>query len=167
MTFVEKLSPVFERVPKLPIYLLTSNDFKHTLSPNVHSSVDELFLEEERLELIPALRQAELINIARHSQAILQADSATIFRTPSKSYCYRFLRTGNVHISRPTLDIFFFWMLPWLRNCHAILAETWTISSIVLNATRLLARYAPTHGRCKVEMLCDYYDRSPQAETGE
>ncbi len=164
MTFVEKLSPVFERVPKLPIYLLTSNDFKHTLSPNVHSSVDELFLEEERLELIPALRQAELINIARHSQAILQADSATIFRTPSKSYCYRFLRTGNVQISRPTLDIFFFWMLPWLRNCHGILAETWTISSIVLNATRLLARYAPTQGRCKVEMLCDYYDRSPQAE---
>lgn len=55
-------------------------------------------------------------------------------------------------------------MLPWLRNCHAIVAESWTISSIVLNATRLLARYAQGYSRCKVELLADYYDGSAEAE---
>jgi len=161
---VERLAPVFERVPKLPVYLLTSFEFRHNLSANAHLLADDIFSEGEQNDLVAALRQAELTQIARQSRALMRADSATIFRTPSKSYCYTFLRAGNVQITRQTLDIFFFWMLPWLESCHAILAETWTISSIVLNATRLLTRYAPSQGRCKVEMLCDYYDRSAQAE---
>jgi hypothetical protein len=161
---VASLSVVFERVPRLPAYLLTSFAFRHTLSSNVHADVDDIFSEDERRDLIPILRQTELTEIARESRALMRADSATIFRTPSKSYCYTFVRAGNVQLTRHTLDIFFFWMLPWLEDCHAILAETWTISSIVLNATRLMARYAPSQGRCKVEMLCDYYDRSALAE---
>lgn len=163
-SIVDKLAPIFERVPKVPVHLLTSSEFRHKLSANVHPRAEDVLSEIERNDLVPALRQAELTQIAHETRALMRADSATIFRTPSKSYCYTFLRAGNVQITRQTLDVFFFWMLPWLENCHAILAETWTISSIVLNATRLLARYAPSQGRCKVEMLCDYYDRSAQAE---
>ena len=161
---VNRLAPIFERVPKVPIHLLTSLQFRYKLSANVNSPAEDVFSANELRDVVPALRQAELTQIARETRALMRADSATIFRTPSKSYCYTFLRAGNVQITRQTLDVFFFWMLPWLEKCHAILTETWTISSIVLNATRLLARYAPSQGRCKVEMLSDYYDRSTQAE---
>jgi hypothetical protein len=164
-TITQQMAPLFERVVKLPVYILGSNNFAHVLSHNIHSKVVDTFTEEERISLIPTLRQAELSDIAiKRTKAILQAGAATIFRTPSKSYCNRFLRTGNVQIDRGILDVFFFWLLPWLRDCHAILAETWTISSIVLNATRLLARYAPAQGRCKVEMIGEYYDGSAEAE---
>lgn len=161
---VEQYDPIFRRVAKLPVYVLASTDFAHTLSANIHPKTDDVFSQGERALLVPALRQKELGNIVRRTKAIMQADGATIFRTPSKSYCYRFLRTGNVQIDRSILDTFFFWMLPWLSGVHAIIAESWTISSIVLNATRLLARYAPNQGRCKVELLGDYYDGSAEAE---
>jgi hypothetical protein len=162
-TVVDDLKPVFERVPKLPTYLLTSNDFTHAFSDNVHISAEGILTEEERRLLLPLLRRRELAEIARRSKAIMQADGATIFRTPSRSYCYRFLRTANVQIDRATMDIFFFWMIPWLRGCQAIIGESWTISAVVLNATRLLARYAPGYTRCKVEVLADYYDGSAGA----
>jgi hypothetical protein len=161
---VEHMQPVFERVAKLPVHLLTSKGFRHELSKNVHPDVDELIADEERLELLTALQQIELAEIARQSKAVIDTRGATMFRTPSKSYCHRFLRAGNVQINRATLDVFFFWMLPWLQDCHAIVAESWTISSLVLNATRLLARYSPDQGRCKVEMLAAYYDASSEAE---
>jgi len=159
------MEPVFERVAKLPVHFLTSHDFQHRLSANVHPGVNESLSEQERIALIPALRQAELADIAKRSKAMLRADGPNIFRAPSKTYCQRFLRAGNVQMHRGTLDVFFFWMLPWLKDCHVIVADTWTISSIVLNATRLLARYEPKQGRCKVDMLAEYQDGSTEADT--
>ena len=158
------MQAVFERVAKLPIYLLTSSDFQHNLSANVHPEVDDVLTSDERTALVGKLRQAELADIAKRTKAIMRAEGATIFRAPSKTYCRRFFRAGNVQMHRGTLDVFFFWMLPWLRNCHAIIADTWTISSIVLNAARLLARYAPEQGRCKVDMLAEYQDGSAEIE---
>jgi hypothetical protein len=162
---VEALSPVFRRVEKRPVYLLTSHAFHHSLSGNVHSGVDDLLTIEQRNDLLPLLRQTELASIAILSNAILKAEGPTMFRAPSKEYCKQFFRAGNVQKHRGTVDAFFFWMLPWLKNCHALVADTWTISSIALNTSRLLARYAPELGRCKVDMLAEYLDGSPEAES--
>jgi hypothetical protein len=163
-TLISTLGPIFERVPKLPIYILSSNDFKHHLSNNIHPSAECIFPGTNLIELIAIIRQAELANIAHNSQAILTAQGATYFRAPSKTYCKRFLRAGNVQMHRGTLDVFFFWLLPWLKNCHALVSDTWTISSIALNSARLLARYDKNHGRCKVDMLSKYQDGSAAVE---
>lgn len=164
MPLVSGMQMVFARAGKLPVFLLTSHDFRHNLSPNIHEGVEDPLSEDDRLRLLPLLRQAELASIALDSNAVLRADGPTIFRAPSKEYCRKFFRAGNVQKHRGTVDVFFFWMLPWLKDCHAIVADTWTISSIALNATRLLARYSPNQGRCKVDMLAEYLDGSPEAE---
>src|SRR5688572_7030111 len=52
---VAELSPVFERVAKLPVYLLTSCDFKIALSRNVHPGVDDVLGEDELEAMVSAL----------------------------------------------------------------------------------------------------------------
>jgi hypothetical protein len=79
-----------------------------------------------------------------------------------------FLRVGNVQGTRQVLDAFFFWMLPFLKDRSAILTDTWSISSIALNASRLLERYWMNSGpeqinrftseECYVDMLSSYPD---------
>jgi hypothetical protein len=44
---VERLAPVFERVPKLPVHLLTSLKFRHNLSGNVHPRAEDVVSEAE------------------------------------------------------------------------------------------------------------------------
>lgn len=157
------LQPVVERVERLPVHLLFSADYQHHLSKNVNSAVPEILPDNERAKLLPLLREAELLRLAQHSHAILPVSGGCIFHAPSKKYCNQFLRVGNIQRHRAALDAFFFWMLPWLRECGAILTETWTISSLALNATRLLLRYDPRVPRCKMDMLATYHDDSPEA----
>ncbi len=164
-TLLPSMQMVFDRAGKLPVFLLTSHDFRHYLSVNIHPDVDDPLSEADRQLLVPLIRQAELAEIALTSNAILRAEGPTIFRAPSKEYCRHFFRAGNIQKHRGTVDVFFFWMLPWLKSCHAIVSDTWTISSIALNASRLLARYSPDQGRCKVDMLADYLDGAPEAES--
>lgn len=157
------LERVVERVERLPVHLLFSADYEHHLSKNINPAVPEILRGDERAKLLPLLREAELLRLAQHSHAIFPVSGGCIFRAPSKKYCNHFLRVGNIQRHRAALDAFFFWMLPWLRECGAILTETWTISSLALNATRLLLRYDPRVPRCKMDMLATYHDDSPEA----
>ena len=62
------------------------------------------------------------------------------------------------------LDAFAFWLLPHLKHTDAILLDTWSISSIALNALRVLELHEPKQGRPrKLEILPGYLDGSPQA----
>jgi hypothetical protein len=163
--FKNELVAVFERAPKLSVHLLASNRFRIYVSENLHDGVADPFTPEEREALVPLLRQAELAEIAaRRTHAVFSAEGRTWFRAPSKAYCKHFLRAGNVQMHRATLDTFFFWLLPWLENAHAVVSDSWTVSSILLNCGRLLSRYDPDHGRCKVDMLSRYHDGTISVE---
>ncbi|MBI5769619.1 MAG: hypothetical protein HZA93_17720 [Verrucomicrobia bacterium] len=164
-----QLAPVLERVPHLPLHLLGSVDFSHRLTTNLNPSVPSILVSEGNGEFIARIRQVELEHYVTEANAILRTSGARIFRAPSGKYCRSFLRVGNVQTNRAAIDGFFFWLLPWLKDCRAIVTETWTISTIAMNTARLLARYSPvTHARVNVEMLSQYHQRGsllPDTET--
>jgi hypothetical protein len=152
-------APVFARVPNLPIHALGSRNFRHHLSANLNELVAPAMPESRVNDAVVRIRDAELRHFAVGSRAVLRTTGPRIFRAPSKKYCRAFLRVGNVQTSREALDAYFFWLLPSLETCKTLLTDTWTISSIALNAARLLARYSPqTHTRCEVDMLPQYHD---------
>jgi hypothetical protein len=155
------LLPMLERLPHLPVHLLGSVAFKHKLTPNQNRRVAPALKATDVPALISSLRQYELEHYAIDARAVLRTSGPRLFRAPSGKFCRTFLRVGNVQTNRGAIDGFFFWLLPWLKDCRAIVTETWTISSIALNTARLLTRYSPTtHAKVEVDMLSQYHDRS-------
>lgn len=169
-TLKENLAPVFERVPQMSIYLFGSVNFEHKLTDNLNVQSTSVLRFEDVTGLVSHLRQQELIHYAMEANAVLRTSGARIFRAPSGKYCRTFVRVGNVQTNRAAIDGFFFWILPWLKSCGAIVTETWTISTIAMNAARLLSRYSTeAHARIEVDMLSQYHDRTskllPDIET--
>jgi hypothetical protein len=151
-----------QRAERLPLHILYSIDYGHQLSGNLNRSVNDIVTSAQLPQLLELLREAELRGLAYETNAILRAADSCFFRAPSKKYCKLFIRVGNVQRDKTTLDAFFFWMLPWLKDCRAILTETWSISSIALNAAQMLTRYDPRVKHCRVEMLATYHDGSAE-----
>ena len=158
-----------KRAPHASLHLLFSDHFQIVLSPNLNPSIkDKLPTSELKSECIGWLRDKELYKFIKQSRALFQAHAGFVYRAPSKRYVNMFLRVGNVQRTRQVLDAFFFWILPHLEDRTALLTDTWSISSIALNASRLLERYwrnlpgrpktqtSPTE--CYVDMLSSYPD---------
>jgi hypothetical protein len=155
------LTELLSRNFALPVHVLGSRQYRHVLSPNLNGAIPSPLEPEMAVELFRQLRLKELTFFVEDAGALLEATGGLIFRAPSGKYCHSFLRVGSVQAHRTALDSFFFWLLPWLERCEGIVTETWTISSIALNASRLLARYDPSLPRhCRVDMLSEYYDGS-------
>ena len=149
------------RFPRASVHLLATINFQPAISGNCNFNASALHPEVTSPEFLKWLRTAELRRYISHSPAILPSRENFIYRTPNERYVKNFLRVGSIQLSRGTLDSVFFWLLPHLRDCGAILCETWSVSSIALNAARLLERYSPTPGkRCRVDMLSMYHDAS-------
>lgn len=157
----EDLTELLSRNFALPVHVVGSRNYRHVLSPNLNQAIPSPLLPEMEEALFQQLRLKELTFFVEDAGALLEATGGLIFRAPSGKYCHSFLRVGSVQAHRTALDSFFFWLLPWLERCEGIVTETWTISSIALNASRLLARYDPSLPRhCRVDMLSEYYDGS-------
>lgn len=160
---MDQLRPLFERLPHVSLHLLASYEFQHFVTANLNSGIQGIVKPEMLDGLLRELQQFELRHYAVDANALLRATGTRVFRAPSGKYCRSFIRVGSVQIHRAALDGFFFWLLPWLKECHAIVTETWTISSIALNACRLLERYArASHSQCEVDMLSEYHDGSSE-----
>ena len=92
-------------------------------------------------EFLVALRAAELATLLRKSGAIFKLSKGFYFRSPSGALVDHFLRVGNMQQSVSALDRCFFWLLPFLNEVEDLLIDTWSISSIALNAIRRLDTY--------------------------
>lgn len=160
---------LLRRVPNKPIHLLYSSDYKYYLSRPLNPHQD-LFRsvgnEEVHQRFLSELRNTELRSIVLETHALLPPGENFYYRLPSGAAARMFLRVGNVQTSREIIDIFFFWILRYLRDCEGIITDTWSISSIALNVSRLLARYDPENFRqCRVEMVSQYQsDDATQAD---
>lgn len=141
---LEEIKWVIERFPHIPIYLLYSTNYVIHFSGNLNTAID---LENDTLKPFPPesiindIRQKELEDFILNSASIFRSPENTIYRTPSNEYSHFFARVGNIQISRNVLDAIFFWCIPFLRNAGSILTDSWSISSIALNISRLLCRY--------------------------
>ena len=148
-----------------------SSDYRHFLSRNInpgaaHSPID---VELPADAAIDAIKRHELDLMVANGRALLPSAPGVLYCAPSKRLMRSFLRVGNIQRSRAALDAIFFWLLPYLRDCVGIITDTWSISSISMNASRRLAVYCSGEkgpvAPCPVEMLSQYHDGSPTRTT--
>jgi len=148
---------LLERIPNCGLLVLYSNRFQHRISKNLNPKAGEDLSPQQKGELLARLQQREIRHFVESSNALLRVTHPWILRLPSNKYGQEFLRVGSIQTNKPALDAIFFWMLPHLKDCTVILTETWTISSLSLNVSRLLANYRNT-APCRVDMLSRYHN---------
>ena len=160
------LLPFIERAPRATLHRLYTHNYSIKLSANFNTKVeDKLSGPDVQALCINWLRKTELYSFVARSNALFKARENFLYRSPSQKYFSTFLRVGNIQMNREVLDAVFFWMLPNLSDRDAILTETWSISSIALNAARLLDLYRFSLNRdhdnpCRVNFLSSYHDGS-------
>ena len=145
--YADKLPSLARKVPQPAIHMLYSFNFEHKLSEDSntrHAGVH--YSPESRDSIIDGIRECEFKHYVDHSDALLANRKGFVYRAPSGHYVSRFLRVGNIQKSRQALDATFFWMLPFLKGRSTIIADTWSISSIAINAARLFGKYERRQG---------------------
>ena len=154
------ITGISNRFPNASVRILSSHNYQHLIGENLSETFTADFAFENNIEpFINQLRNDELLEIVRKSEGIFTAGSNYTFRLPSRAFSNSFLRVGNIQTSRHNLDTLFFWMIPYLCGVKGILVDTWSISSIALNCSRLMARYNPEEQNgLRVEMRGSYVD---------
>ncbi len=154
----------FSRVGVIPVHLLFSWDYKIYISENINPKAKISPLDKPKASdptVIDKIKICEFDFLVSQSKAKLPAAPGVVYRAPSQALVQSFLRVGNVQYSRSAIDAVFFWLLPYLKRCVGIITDTWSISSISLNASRRLQVYRDaTLPPCSVEMLSQYHDGS-------
>ena len=153
----DSLESLVRRAPRAEIRILYSVEFQHRLSADLANRPKTAYTSEGVAKLLEDVREHELTHYARSSDALLSARSGFVYRAPSGHYVRQFLRVGNIQRSRSALDAIFFWILPFVADCRAIVVDTWSISAIALNAARLLGRYRADDD-CRVDFFPAYFD---------
>jgi hypothetical protein len=156
----------FGRFEDIPVFVLHSDDFLHRLSANINPGAVVPQLVQDHLSdpaTIDAIRACELIHLVARSHALLIPVEGAYYDPPSHRPIRSFLRIGNIQYSRHAVDALAFWLLPYVAKARGILIDTWSISSIGFNLSRVLTLY---DGRAPipVEMLSRYQDRSREAQ---
>ncbi|TAY14018.1 hypothetical protein [Rhizobium leguminosarum] len=154
----------FARFFEKPMFVLHADDFKPRLSENINPLLQtppEVQVHLERAELLDDLRDAEMRFLMSESGAILPPVENTVYDNPSGSAARSFLRVGNIQYSRLAIDAVTFWLLLYVRDCEAILVDTWSLSSVAMNVSRVLATLRASKP-VPVEMLSQYQDKSPE-----
>ena len=155
ISYADKIS---KRFPGVSIKYLTSRDYNHLIvNGHVDCDTQHFLFENNQQPFLNKLRNEELKQLVRQSNALYLSDESYDFRLPSHELSKSFLRVGNIQTTRGALDSLFFWLLPHLNGIEGILIDTWSISSIALNASRLLKMYKlDSNTLVRVEMLDNY-----------
>lgn len=155
----------FARARDRSVHLLGAFNGQHFITANlsVEWRDDPLVLFSlTESDVLNAIRVAEMEFILESSRAILSLPSGAYYLAPSRRLVRSFIRVGNIQHDRDAVDAIFFWLLPHLDGVGAILTDTWSISSIAFNVSRLISAYFNVVMPC-VEMLPSYNDGSAEA----
>lgn len=152
------IKEISKRFPGVSVRVISSKNHEHVVEKNSDGSSPFQFDDNPQL-FLDKLRSEELEQLVKRSEALYLTDQSSVFRHPSRFLSNAFLRVGNIQTSRGALDLLFFWLLPYLKGVEGILVDTWSISSIALNASRLLGRYERKNKTpIRFEMLDHYLD---------
>lgn len=145
------------------VRLLYSDDHLICLSDSI-SRIRSPFVSispPHTVTFIDHIRQTELRELVEGSPAFFPSLGGVPYLTPSGDPARAFVRIGNIQGRRSAVHKIFFWMLPHLKRTSAILVDTWSISSIAYNTSRLLSRYrGPKSPIVRVDMLSEYHSNS-------
>ena len=161
------LATAFARFPRRPIHLLFSYKYTHYISRNLNPTSKTNPLDGVEGDVLATtlrtIQRKEIETIVEDGRARLPSMPGVLYEAPNGHLVRSFLRIGNIQRSRSAVDSLFFWLLPHLRDCSAIITDTWSIGSIALNASRRLASYSkPIKRPCAVEMVSSYLDDSQE-----
>jgi len=152
----------FDRVPSMPVHILHSYEFSHYLSDNINLLASPFcasrILRQGTERILSQIQNAELDYLVAQGHAEFPHIEDMPYITPAGAKVDQFLRVGNVQYSRASLDGLFFWLIPFLSSCDAIVTDTWSIGSTALHISRRLATYRNDERRpCPVELLGEYF----------
>ena len=148
----------FARFSGLPIFVLYAHNHELLVSANINpltTTPPEVETHLQRTDLLGDIRSAEMRFLMAASGAVLPHVENTYYDNPSGRAARSFLRVGNIQYSRLAVDAVAFWLLPYLRDCEAILVDTWSLSSVGMNVSRVLATIRSIRP-IPVEMLSQY-----------
>jgi hypothetical protein len=134
----------FARAKDRSVHILGSVDGTLHLTHNINPDWDNDPLEYNKLTqdgILDAIRTAEMEYILANARAVLSLPRGAKFLAPSGREVQSFIRVGNIQYDRDAIDAVFFWLLPRLKDVGALLTDTWSISSIAFNISRLSAVY--------------------------
>lgn len=154
----------FARFSLLPVFVLHADGNTICLSGNVNPLAGippDLELHLKSTELLADLRTAEMHFLMETSGALLPPLENSYYDNPSHRPARAFLRVGNIQYSRLAIDAVSFWMLPHVAHCEAILVDTWSLSSVAFNTSRVIAAIKGERPM-PVEMLSQYQDNSAE-----
>jgi hypothetical protein len=149
------------RFPWASIVLLSSKNYGLQLSKELSGNTFTTDLTGLEAALLSCIRQREMEHFVEETHALMPKNPSYRYHLPSGAYSESFLRVGNIQVSTRVLDATFFWMLPHLNGVQGMIVDTWSISSLALNAARRLAQYDPAKSHFRVEMLSHYHDGRP------
>ncbi len=151
------------RFGHMEVRLLYSEDYSISLSDDINPvKCPFVAITARQMPVfIEHVQQTELRGLLEGSPALFPSLGGVPYLTPSGDLARTFVRIGNIQGRRSAVHAMFFWMLPYLKKASAILVDTWSISSIAYNASRLLARYRGSASLIiRVDMLSEYHSNS-------
>ena len=154
----------FARLLDTPVVVLHADGDELRVSDNVNPAASDAAFAARGVNeeaMLATLRSKEMACLVERSRALLPVIPGSFYRAPSDRLARAFLRVGNIQYSRHAIDAVCFWLLPYTRDCDAVLVDTWSISSIGFALAGLMGA---VRGKAPlpVEMLSQYQDRSPE-----
>lgn len=129
-------TPLLQYAAGKPTILLTPGELfsieADVISANGLSQLD-------REPVISRVRAADLLQLLKEDggACALEPHSNYHFVTPSLTHSSLFMRIGDLLRDLKTLDRFAFWLGPYAGNAHAILVDSWSISSPILRTLQI------------------------------
>ena len=157
------ITRIGERFPHASVRILSSQNYCHLVGRELsrHCKMD-LGIDSDSTDFLRNLRNHELWKMARDTNALMSSDNNYVFQLPSGTLSDRFLRVGNVQRDSHNLDTIFFWMIPYLKDAHGVVVDTWSIGSLALNCALRLKSYDQKRLHdLMVEMQGEYIDGRP------
>jgi len=159
----------FGRFSTLPVFVLHMGDFKALVSENVNPLTTPIAYIGQHLsrpDAIIDIMEAEMRFVVSQSGALLPPVENMYYDNPSHRSARSFLRVGNVQYSRLAIDAVTFWLLPHIHGCEALLVDTWSLSSVAFNVSRVLAAIRGDTP-IPVEMLSQYQTKETKSALTE
>jgi hypothetical protein len=126
-----------------PIYLLnfSPSQSKYLLTQITLSGLTEI----HEAALVRDIRDCDLNEVIErsHGDCFLTAPKDSHFITPSGKHTTKFLRLNDAIYSYNALDRISFWLQLQLQDCAAVVIDTWSLSSIILQTLQLLETNIP------------------------